>query len=46
MSKESPTLRRISYILVLAGLFFSMALFLDNNRRTSSSSFWIIRLPC
>lgn len=39
MSKESPTLRRISYILVLAGLFFSMALFLDNNRRDKQQQF-------
>ncbi|GAA0701918.1 hypothetical protein GCM10009104_33990 [Marinobacterium maritimum] len=33
MSKESPKIRRISYILVLAGLFLGMALFLNANRK-------------
>ncbi len=39
MSKESPKIRRISYILVLAGLFLGMTLFLNHTRQDKEQQY-------
>ncbi len=39
MSKESPKIRRLSYILVLAGLFFGVVLFLNNTRKDKEQQY-------